>query len=398
MKVLENKNIINNFKNKTEKNIILNNKTNNLQRNDEKDNNIENNDFKYLKELCSRTNLEIVQKNPLGKGGYSKVYLLQSSNHKNFFACKLLTLPSKEYLKNKKDYNNYRYRAAIAYRDSVFSLNARYPSMIRCYSKYKLQDNIYALVMQKANATLSDLIKCFYDKKKLFNFVNYNLRKQMSDNFILFYLYQMLKSFKDLKEMCWVHFDIKPDNFLLFGNELKLSDFSLCDFIPNIGKTKLLPAGTPSFMPLECVNAETVENKELYKIDLFSLGCILYKMKYNDNVYKNNKNDDSNKVNKEKIILNEIEEKINKLNKTSFLNKKRKKEGNINYVIKRLLEPNIKNRMSFNELFENSFLNNNKKKINMIENNNSEVEVKKLLIELQKPEICRKKKQKMKFF
>ena len=393
MKVLEKKNIINNFKNKMDKNIISKNKTNNPQTKEEKDNN--NNDFKYLKELCSRTNLELVRNNPLGKGGYSKVYLLQSSNHKNFFACKLLTLPQK---KDKKDYYNYRYRAAIAYRDSVFSLNARYPSMIRCYAKYKLQDNIYALVMQKANATLSDLIKCFYDKKNLFNFINYNLRKQMSDKFILFYLYQMLKCLKSLKEMCWVHFDIKPDNFLLFGNEIKLSDFSLCDFIPNIGKTKLLPAGTPSFMPIECVNAETVENKELYKIDLFSLGCILYKMKYNDNVYKTNKNEDSNKVNKEKLILNEIEEKINKLNNISFLNKKRKKEGNINYIIKRLLEPNIKNRMSFNELFENSYLNNNKKKITMIENNNSEVEVKKLLIELQKPDILKKKKHKMKFF
>ena len=394
MKVLEKKITTNNIKNKMEKNTILKNKTNNPQTTDEIDNN--NNEFKYLKELCSRTNLELVRKNPLGNGGYSKVYLLQSSNHKNFFACKLLILPP---IKDKKDYYNYRYRAAIAYRDSVFSLNARYPSMIKCYAKYKLQDNIYALVMQKANATLQDLIKYFYDKKKLFSFINYNLRKQMSDNFILFYLYQMLKCFKSLKEMCWVHFDIKPDNFLLFGNEIKLSDFSLCDFIPNIGKTKLLPAGTPSFMPIESINAETVENKELYKVDFFSLGCILYKMKFNENVYKNNKNEDSNKVNKEKLILKEIEEKIDKLNNdSSFLNKKRKKEDNLNYIIKRLLEPNIKNRMSFNELFENSFLNNNKKKITMIENNNSEVDVNKLLIELQKPEISRKKKHKIKFF
>ena len=393
MKVLEKKITANNIKNKMEKNTILKNKTNNPQTTDEIDNN--NNEFKYLKELCSRTNLELVRKNPLGNGGYSKVYLLQSSNHKNFFACKLLTLPP---IKDKKDYYNYRYRAAIAYRDSVFSLNARYPSMIKCYAKYKLQDNIYALVMQKANATLQDLIKYFYDKKKLFSFINYNLRKQMSDNFILFYLYQMLKCFKSLKEMCWVHFDIKPDNFLLFGNEIKLSDFSLCDFIPNIGKTKLLPAGTPSFMPIESINAETVENKELYKVDFFSLGCILYKMKFNENVYKNNKNEDSNKVNKEKLILKEIEEKIDKLNNdSSFLNKKRKKEDNLNYIIKRLLEPNIKNRMSFNELFENSFLNNNKKKITMIENNNSEVDVNKLLLELQKPEIPRKRKRKKYF-
>ena len=393
MKVLEKKITANNIKNKMEKNTILKNKTNNPQTTDEIDNN--NNEFKYLKELCSRTNLELVRKNPLGNGGYSKVYLLQSSNHKNFFACKLLILPP---IKDKKDYYNYRYRAAIAYRDSVFSLNARYPSMIKCYAKYKLQDNIYALVMQKANATLQDLIKYFYDKKKLFSFINYNLRKQMSDNFILFYLYQMLKCFKSLKEMCWVHFDIKPDNFLLFGNEIKLSDFSLCDFIPNIGKTKLLPAGTPSFMPIESINAETVENKELYKVDFFSLGCILYKMKFNENVYKNNKNEDSNKVNKEKLILKEIEEKIDKLNNdSSFLNKKRKKEDNLNYIIKRLLEPNIKNRMSFNELFENSFINDNKKKITMIENNNSEVDVNKLLLELQKPEIPRKRKRKKYF-
>ena len=269
--------------------------------------------------------------------------------------------------------------------------------MIKCYAKYKLKNNTYALVMQKANATLSDFIKCFYGKKKIFIFININFVKHMSDNLILFYLYQILKCIKSLKEMCWVHYDIKPDNFLLFGNEIKLSDFSLCDFIPNIGKTKLLYAGTSSYMPLECIKTETIENKELYKIDLFSLGCVLYKMKYNDYVYKTTENEDCNKIDKEKFINDEIEEKINKLEDKIILNKKRKREKNLDYIIKRLIQPNINNRMSYNELFENSFINDNKKKIIMIENNNSEVEVNKLIIELQKPEISRKKKRKIKF-
>ena len=379
-------------KNKQEKIKIVNNKQNNTtQKIAETEEDI---DLKYLEQLHSLTNLELVRKNPLGNGGYSKVYLLQSSNHKNFFACKLLTLPK---INDKKDYHNYKYRAAIAYRDSVFSLNARYPSMIKCYAKYKLNNNTYALVMQKANATLKDLIRCFYDSK-IFNFINYNLKKHMSDNLILFYLYQILKGFKALKELCWVHFDIKPENFLLFGNEIKLSDFSLCDFFPSIGKTKLLNAGTPSYMPIESINGETLENKELYKIDLFSLGCVLYKMKYNEYVYKTDKNEEIDKLKKEKLILNEIEEKINKLDEdNNLLNNKKKKEDNLNYIIKRLLEHNIKNRMSFNELFENSFINDNKKKITMIENNNSEVDVNKLLLELQKPEIPRKRKRKKYF-
>ena len=389
MIISENKNLTNVSKKIQEKNNILNHKqNNNTQTKAETEDDI---DLKYIDQLHSITNLELVKKNPLGNGGYSKVYLLQSSNHKNFFACKLLTLPK---INDNKDFLNYKYRAAIAYRDSVFSLNARYPSMIKCYAKYKLKNNTYALVMQKANATLKDLIRGFYDGKILFNFINYHLKKHMSDNLILFYLYQMLKSFKALKELCWVHFDIKPENFLLFGNEIKLSDFSLCDFFPNIGKTKLLHAGTPSYMPIECINGETIENKELYKIDLFSLGCVLYKMKYNEYVYKTNKNEESDKLK----ILNEIEEKINKLDEdNNLLNHKRKREGNLNYIIKRLLEPNIKNRMSFNELFENSYINDNKKKIIMIENNNSEVDVNKLLLELQKPEIPRKRKRKKYF-
>ena len=179
---------------------------------------------------------------------------------------------------------------------------------------------------------------------------------------------------------------------------IKFFDFSLCDFFPSIGKTKLLNAGTPSYMPIESINGETLENKELYKIDLFSLGCVLYKMKYNEYVYKTDKNEEIDKLKKEKLILNEIEEKINKLEEdNNLLNHKRKREDNLNYIIKRLLEPNIKNRMSFNELFENSFINDNKKKITMIENNNSEVDVNKLLLELQKPEIPRKRKRKKYF-
>ena len=68
-----------------------------------------------------------------------------------------------------------------------------------------------------------------------------------------------------------IHMDIKPENFLLKGNVVKLTDFGLSNF----GTTGEGKAGTPGYIAPEVVQSLSVYSN---KCDMWSLGATLYEI------------------------------------------------------------------------------------------------------------------------
>jgi serine/threonine protein kinase/tetratricopeptide (TPR) repeat protein len=72
-----------------------------------------------------------------------------------------------------------------------------------------------------------------------------------------------------------VHRDVKPDNVVIQGGEVKLTDFGLATLVSILAKTeKQLLIGTPAYMPPEQIIGEGMDGRA----DLYALGVALFEM------------------------------------------------------------------------------------------------------------------------
>ena len=112
------------------------------------------------------------------------------------------------------------------------------------------------------------------------NFQKNILKKNiLSESLLCYIAYHVLNGLKYM-HMCKIaHFDIKPQNIVMdeFLN-IKIIDFSVALDYKEIkgNKIKLPFRGTNFYIPPEVIKSKTINVKELNKIDLYSLGVILY--------------------------------------------------------------------------------------------------------------------------
>ena len=86
-----------------------------------------------------------------------------------------------------------------------------------------------------------------------------------------------------------IHMDIKPQNILIdeFLN-IKLTDFSISINYKKLNCINLPMAGTPYYMSPEALNKREILASEASKIDIYSLGVLLYNLAFYDYPYKLN--------------------------------------------------------------------------------------------------------------
>ena len=87
-------------------------------------------------------------------------------------------------------------------------------------------------------------------------------------------MYQTLLGLSFIHKQGFCHRDMKPENMLLKGKKLKLTDFGLCEEIKSIPPyTDYI--GTRFYRAPECILQSTNYNSS---IDIWSLGCIMAEM------------------------------------------------------------------------------------------------------------------------
>ena len=144
--------------------------------------------------------------------------------------------------------------------------------------------------------------------------------------------------------------DIKPQNILLNENlNVKLTDFSVSQSYANYkdGTRITLPlAGTSLYMAPEVLNKIEIDVEECNKIDIFSLGILLYDLAFGLFPFQLEYSDKKNF----KDIYNKI------MTKNLIFPKSRGYSNLFKNFISGLLNKNIKQRLSINEAFEDPWI------------------------------------------
>ena len=188
-------------------------------------------------------------------------------------------------------------------REVEITLTLNHENVIKCYDIYEDNNSLHFV-----------LELC--EGGDLFDYILNNKNKSIEENEAMDILEQMLKSLIYLhEEVGIVHRDIKPENFLISNINgkkiIKLTDFGFSDYLPkkhNNNLTKNLLSeqlGTPQYAAPEIYEGKEYDSK----VDLWSLGVVLYNMINGTQLFGHSKGDN---------IKNDVLYK--KINFTNFKN------------------------------------------------------------------------------
>ena len=263
-------------------------------------------DYSYLKSI--------------GEGTYGSVYLVEHNETMEHFALKkIICRDYYELIKQKEEL------------ELIFSV--KHENILKLYGiQFKFLDETTSSIYVLMELAKSDWNKEI--KKRIL------AKKYYKENEIISLLKQIIKGFLFLQEKSIAHRDIKPQNILLFPNNVyKIADFGEAKFIKNINEQSTL-RGSELFMSPLLYKGYKFNQKNVYhnpfKSDVFSLGyCLLYAMFLNLNIL-----DSLRELNTMKSIINCLNKNINK---NIF------SEQMMNLIYK-MIEPNEDLRYNFEDL------------------------------------------------
>ena len=284
----------------------------------------------------------------LGKGAYSEVREVKLKNSMKMMAAKLIK-------NDNENINSNEIEIAKDLRgNNIIKMN-------KTISREFNGEDYTLIIMEKA--ILRDLGKLteFYYKHNLLKLIfEGHFDQRIGENFLRF-------SAK--------HFDIKPKNLLISNNlNKKLADFGLSTKGRNEDKISI-PDGTQGYLTEEYLveekNTAEVEKKQ----DYFVLGLILYYLKFDEPLLECRKIGEpilDKEINIQKIIR-----------KMNFIKSRQEiSQEFIDFLIS-LLHYDPDQRLSFEQIYRNKWLNTNRDEIEFIINSNENDE-EKLIMELQK--------------
>ncbi|HZW40375.1 MAG TPA: protein kinase [Ignavibacteriaceae bacterium] len=209
-------------------------------------------------------NDKYIIKNIIGKGR-SKVFLCEDKDNNNtIYALKILPSNAGEQEKQ-------------SFRKEYFAgMFLNHPNIIKCFQLGNVQKTDfldYNIYSDEVELDSNFIQMEYFDGKNL----NY-YQDKLDENNLLLILEQICSALFYLHKSNYVFFDLKPENILIsFKNrkpEVKIIDLG---FILNLNeKDNYYPRGTAEYIAPELIKNEPFD----HRIDLYSLGIIMYKLLY----------------------------------------------------------------------------------------------------------------------
>ncbi|RAK90289.1 kinase-like protein [Aspergillus costaricaensis CBS 115574] len=186
----------------------------------------------------------------LGKGKFGRVYLARKRD--SGFVCALKVL-------HKNEIQQGRVEKQVA-REIEIQSNLRHPNILRLFGHFHDSKRII-LILEFAGK--GELYKHLQKENR---FPEWKAAQ---------YIAQMTNALQYLHRKHVIHRDIKPENILVgIHGELKMSDFGWSVHAPS-GR-RLTKCGTLDYLPPEMVDPKKCDKPYDQKVDLWSLGVLLY--------------------------------------------------------------------------------------------------------------------------
>ena len=213
-------------------------------------------------------NYKIIEK--IGEGGFGDVYLIEKE--KEIYALK------KSKVKLDKDKMNQLNKII----DIVKKINNVH--IIRYYSSFLENEHFCVLMEYAGNKNLKHFIENYKKKNEL-----------IEERIIKFIIIQICKGLIDIHKNKLIHRDLTPDNiFINKNNGIKIGDFGISKILSTNTKYAKNIIGKYHYFAPEMELGQKYNNK----VDIYSLGCIIYELftlneyyldkKINENVCKIN--------------------------------------------------------------------------------------------------------------
>ena len=265
-------------------------------------------------------------KEKIGSGSESIVYKIIYKKTKKQYAMKLIFIEND----SKRNYNEYNIINRF-----------KNQKIIAFYGVYEIKKNeMDCMIMEYAKfGNLKD-----FKEKQL-------KRQELSEQLLCFLAYQILIGLKYIHKCKIIHFDLKPQNIIFDGYlYVKIIDFSVALDYSKIksNKIKLPFRGTNFYIAPEVLKSKTINVNDLNKVDLYSLGVILYNLVFNTYPYRLERSD----VGSYDLIYNKIEN-----NKLEFSNKRNSYSKHFIDFLSQLLEIDINKRININQALNNYWIN-----------------------------------------
>lgn len=209
----------------------------------------------------------------IGYGGFSTVKLIFNYQQRSYYAMKVVNLKNKKFKKKTPSKNR-----DFIHQEILVNFNARNNNIVKLYGYFNHKDYILLILEYMNNRDLKHFMKKFHYK-----YSDSNFSELLTGYFIL----QVLRAMGYLKMRNILHRDIKPENIMLNTNYIaKLGDFSLSRKIDFNSPFKTSRSGTLPYLSPECVKKKVnLKPKFCEKLDLFSLGVIMYFLLFNRHPY-----------------------------------------------------------------------------------------------------------------
>jgi len=224
----------------------------------------------------------------LGKGGFSEVYKAFDLVDLREVACKIHQLNTLWTDRKKENYIKHAIREYNIHKSVI------HPKIVSLFDVFEIDDNSFCTVLEYCNGPDLDLYL------KLQGTIN-----EREARSIAIQIFSALAYLNEQNRPI-IHYDLKPGNILFSNGEVKITDFGLSKIMDeNQDALELTSqgAGTYWYLPPECFDTTGKEPPKISsKVDVWSVGVILFQMLFGKKPFGNNVS--QQKILQDNIIIN----------------------------------------------------------------------------------------------